>query len=64
MNKFIKTNESNKLTNISITHENYLKLKKLGGAGDSFNDVITELLKRMSQSDPQVPTQESDCNVR
>jgi predicted CopG family antitoxin len=32
---------------ISITPENYKILKKLGGAGDSFNDVITDILKRI-----------------
>jgi predicted CopG family antitoxin len=38
---------SNTLKQIAISTENYRALKKLGGAGDSFNDVITELLKRM-----------------
>jgi hypothetical protein len=37
--------EKNKLTTISISYNNYLSLKKLGGAGDSFNDVITEILR-------------------
>ena len=35
----------NKLTTISITYENYLILKGLGSTGDSFNDVLTQLLK-------------------
>ena len=35
-----------KLTTISISRENYLTLKELGCAGDSFNDVITEILKK------------------
>ena len=35
-----------KLTTISISRENYLALKKFGSAGDSFNDVLTEILKR------------------
>jgi predicted CopG family antitoxin len=34
-----------KLTTISISHENYLILKGLGSTGDSFNDVLTQLLK-------------------
>jgi hypothetical protein len=38
--------EKNKLTTISISYNNYLSLKKLGGAGDSFNDVITQILGR------------------
>jgi predicted CopG family antitoxin len=35
-----------KLKTIAISQENYLHLKKLGGAGDSFNDVVTELLSK------------------
>lgn len=38
----------NKLTTISISYNNYLSLKKLGGAGDSFNDVITQILRRIA----------------
>lgn len=34
----------NKLINIAVTEQNYLRLKSLGGAGDSFNDVVTKLL--------------------
>ena len=37
-----------KLTTISVSYENYLNLKKLGSTGDSFNDVLTELLKKVS----------------
>jgi predicted CopG family antitoxin len=33
---------------ILITLENYRTLKKLGGTGDSFNDVITDLLRKMN----------------
>ena len=29
---------------IAITHENYVRLKELGYASDSFNDVVTKLL--------------------
>jgi predicted CopG family antitoxin len=36
-----------KLTTISVSRENYQSLKGLGGAGDSFNDVITEILKKI-----------------
>jgi predicted CopG family antitoxin len=36
-----------KLTTISISYGNYLTLKKLGSTGDSFNDVLTELLKKV-----------------
>ena len=44
-----------KLKQIAISEENYFILKKLGFAGESFNDVITEVLKKissLSQCDP------------
>jgi predicted CopG family antitoxin len=31
---------------ISISHENYEKLKKLGTCGDSFNDVLDKILAK------------------
>lgn len=34
-----------KLKTIAISAENYQELKSLGKAGDSFNDVITQILK-------------------
>lgn len=43
-----------RLVNIAISHENYIKLKHRGFAGDSFNDVISLLLKTASQSDSRV----------
>jgi predicted CopG family antitoxin len=33
---------------IAVSRENYLALKKLGLAGDSFNDVVTVLLANAS----------------
>lgn len=30
---------------IAVTQENYVRLKELGNAADSFNDVITKLFK-------------------
>ena len=30
---------------IAVSQENYLALKRLGSAGDSFNDVISVILK-------------------
>jgi len=39
---------STRLKQIAISEENYLKLKKMGDAGDSFNDVITEILKEVN----------------
>lgn len=35
---------SKTLKQIAISEENYQKLKDLGRAGDSFNDVITKIL--------------------
>lgn len=40
---------NNKLTTIAISEENYLALKRLGSAGDSFNDVVTEVLKKIKR---------------
>jgi predicted CopG family antitoxin len=34
---------------IAVSEENYLTLKRLGSAGDSFNDVVTEVLKKLKQ---------------
>lgn len=33
-----------KLKNIVISEDNYRILKELGNAGDSFNDVLTDIL--------------------
>jgi predicted CopG family antitoxin len=34
---------------IAVSEENYLALKRLGSAGDSFNDVVTEVLKKVKR---------------
>lgn len=34
-----------KLKLIAVNFENYWQLKNLGKAGDSFNDVVTKILK-------------------
>jgi predicted CopG family antitoxin len=39
--------EKTTLKMIAVSEENYLALKKLGTAGDSFNDVVTEVLKKV-----------------
>ena len=39
--------QTEKLKQIAISNENYDRLKQLGHAGDSFNDVITDVLKRI-----------------
>jgi predicted CopG family antitoxin len=41
-------NKKHGLTTISISVENYLALKQLGKTGDSFNNVITQLLRNIS----------------
>ena len=43
---------------IVISEKNYIHLKKLGTAGDSFNDVITDLLK-INNSKPKQPAKNS-----
>jgi predicted CopG family antitoxin len=35
---------------IAVSEENYFTLKKLGSAGDSFNDVVTEVLKQVEKN--------------
>ena len=37
-----------RLTTILVSLENYLTLEELEGAGDSFNDLILEILKKIS----------------
>jgi predicted CopG family antitoxin len=39
----------NRLTTIAVSEENYLALKRFGSAGDSFNDVVTEVLKKVKE---------------
>jgi predicted CopG family antitoxin len=34
------------LINIAVSKANYIALKRLGNAGDSFNDVISGVLKK------------------
>jgi predicted CopG family antitoxin len=38
---------SKTLKHITVNEDNYYALKRLGNAADSFNDVITELLKKL-----------------
>ncbi|HKG88738.1 MAG TPA: antitoxin VapB family protein [Nitrososphaeraceae archaeon] len=38
---------STKLRQIVVDDNNYNELKRLGHAGDSFNDVITQVLKKV-----------------
>ena len=41
--------EHKKLITIAISKQNYQKLKVLGYAGDSFNDVLDKLLENSSK---------------
>jgi len=41
-----------KLRQIAISEENYHTLKSLGKAGDSFNDVVSEMLKIIKPQRP------------
>jgi hypothetical protein len=44
-----------KLRNISVSEVNYQKLRNLGHTGQSFNDVITELVERaLTTKDPKI----------
>lgn len=53
INNFQKAIERyNKLTTISISKENYLILKRMGNTGDSFNDVISRMLKNNCLLEP------------
>jgi predicted CopG family antitoxin len=36
-----------KRRHIVVSEENYSSLKRLGQAGDSFNDVVTEILRKV-----------------
>jgi hypothetical protein len=38
---------SKTLRMIAVSQENYLTLKRLGNAGDSFNDVISAVLNKV-----------------
>jgi predicted CopG family antitoxin len=42
------SSKNSKLKLIAVDESNYYALKNLGRAGDSFNDVVSQLLKRTS----------------
>jgi hypothetical protein len=48
---------SEKLRQIAVSQANYLTLKRLGTTGDSFNDVLTEVLKKVTKK------QQNDAGV-
>ena len=51
---------------ILVSDKNYRKLKTLGSAGDSFNDVITDILNKMNclQQSTGVPAPKIVVNTR
>jgi predicted CopG family antitoxin len=52
-----------KLKRIVISEHNYLALKRLGYAGDSFNDVISKLL-RIERSYQEMKKQQEQQNQK
>jgi hypothetical protein len=61
MQHFDVLNKRNaRLKHIAVSEKNYFTLKRLGGAGDSFNDVLTEVLNKADilQSDSRVPARD------
>jgi predicted CopG family antitoxin len=44
----------NTLKHITVNEENYNTLKRLGNTADSFNDVITELLRKLDSQQTDV----------
>lgn len=52
-----------RLRQIAVSEENYLFLKSLGKAGDSFNDVVTEMLKTIKPQRTDSGVGRSDQSV-
>jgi predicted CopG family antitoxin len=62
-----KTRRNLKLKRIVVSEHNYLALKRLGHAGDSFNDVISKLLRmywnHQQKQQQQQDTKKSDSST-
>lgn len=41
------------LKHITVDEQNYLTLKRMGHAGDSFNDVVSRLLQKSITLEPE-----------
>ena len=52
-----------KLKQIAVSQENYLILKSLGKAGDSFNDVVNAMLKTLKTQQTDQSDQLRDQSV-
>jgi len=46
LNINLKQGENNKRTTISISHKNYHILKNMGTIGESFDNVLSRILKK------------------
>jgi hypothetical protein len=46
-----------KSRHIVVSNDNHLKLKRLGQFGDTFDDIVTNLLERASKSDLKISEQ-------
>ena len=56
---------SKRLKLIAVDEQNYLILKRMGYTSESFNDVLTRLLKNsMLESVSRVGTRGSDSNMQ
>ncbi len=66
-NEIIEEDEkfNNNLTTIAISRKNRFILQRMGGAGESFNDVLNRLLKnQMLESDSRVGTRDIQTLTR
>jgi len=57
-----------RLKHIAVSERNYEKLKTLGYAGESFNDVITAVLKKLGkqrplQSEPRIEPRDQTATM-
>jgi predicted CopG family antitoxin len=52
-----------KKKNIAISEPNYVALKRLGGVGDSFDDVVGEMLHFMQHHDAKVITMKHNGSI-
>ena len=50
------------LKHITVDEQNYHTLKRLGKAGDSFNDVISRVLKKLSTEEQIEEEEEAVMN--
>jgi predicted CopG family antitoxin len=50
------------LKHITVNERNYHTLKRLGNAGDSFNDVVTKLLKKLDMEEESDEEEEAGVN--